>query len=162
MKMAVLAGLSALIFHPVFAGSLSLQVEPGGKPDVYVVSLKNPGTNALAVVGRKTRTDSFVPMTFTLRGSLLPSTRTSEEIAPYLVLQMRLASGERMLLVHPPEMAKFGTLEAAYEDARFIFSPAQEYLFQITLPQPPVLAEVHLVDVAERSAMMRARWRARE
>jgi hypothetical protein len=157
---ALLLALTGLMFSQVFGGPIALQIEPDSERGDYVVTLRNQGPDSLAVVGRNSRTDSFVTMTFSLRGSFVPATRTSEKMTPYLVLLLRLASGERMLHVHPAEMAKYGALEAAYEDGRFVFSPAQEYLFHITLPQPPVFAEVHLVDAAERRTLIHARWRA--
>lgn len=144
-----------------WAAALVVEVLPGDKNSAYIVALKNTGPGFLHVVGRKTQADSFVTMSFSLRGRYLPSTLgNSDKFAPYLVMEVRLTSGDRMLFIHPPELAKAGMLEASYEDSEFIFSPGQEYLCTIRLPHPPLQVDVRYVDALKRSRVVLARWRA--
>lgn len=162
MKRFVLLCVLGLAGAPVWAAGLVVDVRPGEKLGTYLVAVKNSGSDFLHVVGRKTRGESFVTMSFTLRGNFLsPTQGNSEKPAPYLVIESRLTSGERMLLIHPPELAGVSLLDASYEDSEFIFSPGQEYRCTIRLPSPPAQMDVRWVEAGERSRVMLTRWRAR-
>lgn len=159
IKRIILLVFFGLVGVPVWA--LDLEVRPGDKPDTYIVAVKNTAPDFLHVVGRKTRSQSFVAMSFTLRGKYLSSRQgDSEKSAPYLVIESRVASGEQVLSIHPPELAGSSLFDASYEDSVFIFSPGQEYLCTIHLPSPPTQVNVRWVGARERNRVSLARWRA--
>jgi hypothetical protein len=152
---SILAGVNAQ------AAALAVDVRAGDKADTYVVAVKNTGTAPLHVVGKNTRTDAFVPMSLTLRGNYVASSQgSSEKPAPYLVIESRLASGDRILVIHPPEQAKASLIDASYEDLKFIFFSGQEYLCTIRLPAAPTQVEVRWIEADERSRVLLARWHA--
>ena len=160
---SVLPLLFFLVGDCARAAELAVDVRPGDMPDTYIVAVKNTGSETLHVVGQKTRSDSFVTMSFTLRGNYVSSSEgSSEKPAPYLAMESRLASGDRMLRIHPPELAKVSLFDASYENSEFIFFPGREYLCTIRLPSPPEQVDVRWIAVRERSQVQLSRWRANQ
>jgi len=76
-----------------------------------------------------------------------------------LIIEARLVSNERVVIVLPPEQAQPGALWVAAQRERFVFYPGREFLHTAAFSSPPVELTVRYLIAKAPGHLQSARWK---